>query len=37
MGQITTRRWFRRNYEEAARFLPDSPDWISVYRLKPGT
>jgi hypothetical protein len=34
MGQITTRRWFRHKYEEAVRFLPDSPDWIAVYRLK---
>jgi hypothetical protein len=33
-GQITTRRWFRRRYEEVARFLPDSSDWIAVYRLK---
>jgi hypothetical protein len=36
MGQITTRRWFRRSYEEAARFHPDSADWTVVYRLKPG-
>jgi hypothetical protein len=33
-GQITSRRWFRRRYEEVARFLPDSSDWIAVYRLK---
>ncbi len=33
-GQITSRRWFRRRYEEVARFLPDSADWIAVYRLR---
>lgn len=36
MNKITRRRWFRRSYEEVARFHPDTADWTQVYALKPG-
>ena len=36
MNKITRRRWFRRNYEEVARFHPDTADWTQVYAIKPG-
>lgn len=36
MNKITRRRWFRRSYEEVARFHPGTADWTQVYGLKPG-
>jgi hypothetical protein len=34
MRLITLRRWFRRSYEEVARFHADTSQWTAVYRLK---
>jgi hypothetical protein len=36
MGQVVSRRWFPKSYEEAARFLAGTPNEVIVYRRRPG-